>query len=401
MNFPLYIAKRYLLSKSRNATINIITAIALVGVIVGTMALFIVLSVFSGLKAFNINFISATDPDLTVTPSKGKTFFFTDSLANILKDKSVAQYTKYIEERAFFSYQDKRVIAKIKGVDKNFTRVIEIDTTVYAGTWLNTNALDQVVIGNVISRRLSLGINDYINPLKIYVPKPGRGYINNPSQAFKSLISRPVGVFSVTETLDKKYVFANLAFTQALLNYKPNQISGIALKLKEGVVPNSYVNILKKQLGPQFKVRTRTQLNAVFYKMLNTENLISYLIFTLIVIIAIFNVIGAIVMMILDKKDNLTTLFNLGTPVYQIKRIFVLHGPLLQGLGMIIGLLLGVILVALQLHFEFIKITSSMAYPVVFKLSNLLIVVATISVLGYIAAKLASSRISSEVLNKG
>jgi lipoprotein-releasing system permease protein len=401
LNFPFYIAKRYLLSKSRNATINIITAIALVGVIIGTMALFIVLSVFSGLKAFNINFISATDPDLTITPTKGKTFVFTDSLATILKEKSIAQYTKYIEERAFFSYQDKRVIAVIKGVDKNFTQVVKIDTTVYTGKWLQPDALDQVVMGNVISRRLSLGINDYINALKVYVPKPGKGYINNPKQAFKMLSAKPVGVFSVTEALDKKYVFANLAFTQELLSYKAGKISGIALKLEKGITPGNFVNILQKKLGAQYKVRTRAQLNAVFYRMLNTENLVSYLIFTLIVIIAIFNVIGAIVMMILDKKDNLKTLFNLGTPLYQIKHIFVLHGLLLQGLGMIIGLLLGVILVALQLHFEFIKITSSLAYPVVFKLSNLLIVVATISVLGFIAAKLSSNRISPEVLNKG
>jgi len=393
LNFPLYIAKRYLFYKSRNATINIITAIALVGVIIGTMALFIVLSVFSGLKAFNINFISASDPDLTITATQGKSFVFNEDIETILKDKSIAHYSKYLEERAFLSYQDKRVIAVVKGVDTHFTDVIQMDTTVYVGTWLNPEALNQVVIGNTISRQLNLGISDYINSLKVYVPKPGRGYINNPSQAFKMLSSRPVGVFSVTETLDKKYVFANLSFAQALLNYKPNQISGIALKLSPDIMPYNFAEVLKKKLGSPFKVRTRTQLNAVFYKMLNTENLVSYLIFTLIVIIAIFNVIGAIVMMILDKKENLKTLYNLGTPLPQIKRIFVLHGLLLQGVGLFMGLLLGVILVLLQLHFGFLKITSVLAYPVVFNWTNLFLVIITISVLGYIAARLASSRI--------
>jgi len=357
------------------------------------MALFIVLSVFSGLKAFNINFISASDPDLTVTPAKGKSFIFTDSLQSIIKDKSIVAYSKYLEERVFLSYQDKRVIAFAKGVDINFTHVVQLDTTVYAGTWLNTKELNQVVIGNAISRQLSLGINDYINPLKIYVPKPGKGYINSPSQAFKSLTAITVGVFSVTETLDKKYIFTSLPFAQELLNYKPNQIGGLAIKLKNNVAPQDYAVVLQKKIGTTFKVRTRAQLNAVFYKMLNTENIVSYLIFTLIVIIAIFNVIGAIVMMILDKKDNLKTLYNLGTPLAQVKRIFILHGLLLQGVGMAIGLLLGVALVLLQLQFGFLKITASLAYPVAFNWTNLFLVIITISVLGYVAAKLASSRI--------
>jgi len=365
----------------------------LVGVTIGTMALFIVLSVFSGLKAFNINFISASDPDLTITATQGKSFVFNEDIETILKDKSITQYSKYLEERAFLSYQDKRVIAVVKGVDARFTDVVKMDTTVYAGRWLNPEALNQVVIGNTISRQLNLGISDYINSLKVYVPKPGKGYINNPSQAFKMLSSRPVGVFSVTEKLDKKYVFANLPFAQELLNYKPNQISGIALKLSSDIMPDDFAEVLRKKLGTSFKIRTRTQLNAVFYKMLNTENLVSYLIFTLIVIIAIFNVIGAIVMMILDKKENLKTLYNLGTPLPQIKRIFILHGLLLQGVGLFMGLLLAIILVLLQLHFGFFKITAVLAYPVEFKWTNLFVVMITITVLGYVAARLASSRI--------
>ncbi|MCF6213860.1 MAG: ABC transporter permease [Flavobacteriaceae bacterium] len=398
MNFPFYIAKRYLFSKSRNTTINIITRIALVGVIIGTMALFIVLSVFSGLKAFNINFISAADPDLSLIATQGKSFVFTDSLAIMLEDKAIAHYTKYIDERAFFSYQDKRVIANLKGVDSAFVNVIKLDTTVYAGHWLDYGELDETIVGNQISRQLGMPIDDFINPLKVYVPKPGKGYISNPNKAFKMLASRVVGAFSVTENLDKKYVFSSLEFAQELLNYKPNQISGIALKLQTDVDPDTYVSILQKRLGNTYKVKTRTQLNAVFYKMLNTENLVSYLIFTLIVIIAIFNVIGAIVMMILDKKEHLKTLYNLGTTLPQIKKIFVLHGLLLQGIGMLIGLLLGIILVVLQIHFGFLMITTNLAYPVVFNMANLLVVVLTITSLGYLAAKLASNRIDEKVL---
>lgn len=398
MNVSFYIAKRYLFSKSKNATVNIITLIAMFGVIIGTMALFIVLSVFSGLKDFNINYISASDPDITITPDKGKSFEFTNTLSKILQDKSVLNYSKYVEERAFFSYNDKRIIANIKGIDSMFTNVINFDTNVYAGHWMNPLNLDETVIGNSISRQLGLGISDFINPLKIYVPKPGKGYISNPNNAFKMLASQPVGVFSITEELDNKYVFSSLVFAQELLGYQPNQISGIVLKLQPQIDANSAANSLRKKLGSDFKVRTRTQLNAVFYKMLNTENLISYFIFTLILIIGIFNVIGAIVMLILDKKENLKTLLNLGFPISKIKQIFVLHGLLLQAVGMAFGLVLGVILILIQMQFSLIKITSNLAYPVDFRFSNLIIVILTISVLGFLAAKLASNRISLKIL---
>ncbi len=398
LNFPYYIAKRYLFSKSKNTTVNIITLIAMLGVIIGTMALFIVLSVFSGLKIFNHNYISATDPDLTIIPTTGKSFIFNDKIAETLKNSSVLYYSKYIEERAFFSYNDKRTIANIKGVDSLFTKVIKLDTTVYAGRWLDYKYINEAVIGNSISRQLSLGINDYINLLKIFVPKPGKGYISNPNAAFKMRTMQPVGVFSVTEALDKKYVFSSLNFTQELLGYKANQISGIAIKLKKNSDDASIGKILNKKLGKSYNVKTRMQLNAVFYKMLNTENLVSYFIFTLILIIGIFNVIGAIVMLIIDKKENLITLFNLGLNIKEIKKIFVLHGLLLQGIGMLIGLILGIILILLQKHFAWLKITPMLAYPVDFKFINVVIVIFTILVLGFIAAKLASNRISLKIL---
>jgi len=398
LNFPFYIAKRYLFSKSKNATVNIITLIAMIGVIIGTMALFIVLSVFSGLKTFNINYISASDPDLTITPSYGKSFVFFDKIDTILQDKAILHYAKYVDERAFFSYNDKRIIANIKGIDSLFTKVIRLDTSVYAGKWLDNKALDQTVIGNNISKQLSLGISDFINPLKIYVPKPGKGYISNPSQAFKMLPSQPVGVFAITEELDSKYVYSSLLFAQELLDFQPQQITGIVVKLNDKTDVDAVAKNISQKLGTGFKVKTRAQLNAVFYKMLNTENLVSYFIFTLILIIGIFNVIGAIVMLILDKKENLKTLLNLGLPITKIKQIFVIHGLLLQGIGMGIGLFLAVILILIQMQFGLLKITYNLAYPVDFKFSNLFIVILTISILGFLAAKLASNRINLKIL---
>ena len=398
MNFPLYIAKRYLFTKSSNNAINIITLIAALGVIVGTFALFIVLSVFSGLKEFSLDFIRVSDPDLKVSIEKGKTFLFTDSISSILQDEKIAHYSKVVEERAFFNYRDKSHIASIKGVDANYLLVNNIDTAIYIGEWLDKEAMQTVVIGNGVSSTLSLGTYDFIESLKVYVPKPGKGYINNPKTAFNQLNLQPVGVFKLTEELDKKYVFSHIELAQNLLNYKTNQISAIELKLATDVDEKEVIQLLQNKLGNSYKIETREQLNAVFHKMLNTENLVSYLVFTLILIIALFNVIGAIVMMILDKKDNLKTLFSLGATIREIKRIFILQGFLLTFFGLLIGLFLSITFVILQKKLGFIMITTELAYPVEFRIINVIIVFITILILGFLAARIASSRISNKIL---
>jgi len=172
------------------------------------------------------------------------------------------------------------------------------------------------------------------------------------------------------------------------------------LRLKENVDATGFATALQKELGAQFKVETKTQFNALTYKVLNTERLISYLIFTLIIIIALFNVIGAIIMMIIDKKQNLKTLFNLGVTIKEIKKIFVLQGFLLTLFGLTIGLVVGVTLVFLQKKFEFFMITQTIPYPVEFKFFNVVSVAVTIGVLGFIAAKIASSRISPNFIEK-
>ncbi|MCK0130059.1 ABC transporter permease [Flavobacteriaceae bacterium F08102] len=398
MSFPLYIAKRYLFSKSGNNAINIITLIATVGVIVGAIALFIVLSVFSGLKEFSLNFIKVADPDLKVSVVEGKSFEFTNELARQLDLDQIVSYSKVVEERAFFSFKDKPHIANIKGVDEQFLNVNNIDTAIYVGEWLDPDLVQSAVLGNGVSIALSLGPYDFEEPLKVTVPRPGKGYMNNPKRSFSQLNLQPIGVFRLTEDMDKKFVFVHLAFAQELLNYKPNQISAVELKLKPDANVSAVIDLLKDRLGPTFKIQTRAQLNAVFHRMLNTENLVSYLVFTLILIIALFNVIGAMVMMILDKKENLRTLFNLGATLGEIKQIFVFQGFLLSLVGLFIGLSLAIPFVLIQKKFGFILINETLAYPIEFKWFNLLIVILTIVALGYLAAKIASARINDKLI---
>ncbi|NOQ91302.1 MAG: FtsX-like permease family protein [Flavobacteriaceae bacterium] len=398
MNFPLYIAKRYLFSKSSNNAINIITFIATLGVIVSTIALFVVLSVFSGLKNFSLSFIRTADPDLKITYVDGKSFFYNDSIEKALVKDKIASYTKVIEERVFLNYRDKSHVASIKGVDTNFLYVNRLDTAIYFGNWLNYEAKHTVVIGSGISNALSVGAYDFLESLKIFVPKPGTGYITNPKTAFSQVNTQPIGVYRLTDDLDKKYVFANLQLAQELLGYKYNQISAIELKLTKGSNLEDVQETLQNKLGPKFKIQTREQLNSVFYKMLNTENLASYLVFTLILIIALFNVIGAIVMMIIDKRENLKTLFHLGATIKDIRKVFVLQGFLLTLFGLLVGLIIAIPFILLQKKYGFIMITESLAYPVEFHLNNVLIVILTIVVLGFLAAKIASARISKKLV---
>ncbi len=398
MNFPLYIAKRYLRSKSSNNAINIITLIATLGVIVSTIALFIVLSVFSGLKDFSLSFIRTADPDLKITSVEGKSFLFNENIEKVLQRKKIAAYTKVIEERVFLSYGEKSHVASIKGVDSNYLLVNRLDTAVYFGNWVNYDAKYTVVVGSAISSELSIGSYDFLESLKIYVPKPGKGYITNPKTAFNQIGAQTIGIYRLTDDIDKKYVYSNLSLAQDLLNYKPNQISAIELKLSEGISESDVQDELKESLGNDFEVKTRQQLNSVFYKMLNTENLVSYLVFTLILMIALFNVIGAIVMMIIDKRENLKTLFYLGSSVRDIRKIFVFQGFLLTLFGLFIGLILAIPFVLLQKKYGFIMITQSLAYPVEFRFINVMVVIFTIVILGYLAAKIASARISKKLV---
>lgn len=399
MNFPLYIAKRYLKSASKNNAINIINGIASLGIIVGAMALFVVLSVFSGLKDFSLSFSNDSDPDLKVSSTLGKSFYVSaEQNEKLQKINGIAASTKVLEDRVLFMFDGKEIVTYLKGVDASYGKVNDVKKTIFQGDWLEPNTT-QVVVGYGISQKLSLGLFEFNHPFEVFVPRPGKGAIENPEQAFNKTTIAPVGIYAISEDLDSKYVYADLGLTQNLLEYKSNQISAIELKLK----PNSDEEIIKKELQSIFDnkvtVKNRAQLNDSLYKMLNTENIAVYLIFTLVIIIALFNLIGALIMMILDKKENLKTLYNLGAEVKNLRKIFLLQGTLLSVFGGIVGLLLGIIIVLLQQQFQFIMITPTLAYPVVFSIQNVLIVFATIVLLGFIASFIASSRVTKKLLD--
>lgn len=399
MNFSLYIAKRYLFSKSKNNAINIITGIASAGIIVGAMALFVVLSVFSGLKDFSLSFSNDFDPDLKITSTLGKSFFISpEQEKKIEKINGIATKSRIIEERVLFLYEGKEVVTYLKGVDSIYSKVNNVEKSLNIGEWLEPKT-PQVVVGYGIYQKLSLGLLSYSNPLEVYVPKPGKGTINNAEQAFNKSAILPVGVYAVSEELDEKYVFADLNLAQELLEFKPNQVTGIEFKLKPGADEAVISEQLQTIFNNKLTVKNRAQLNDSLYKMLNTEQTALYLIFTLVIILTLFTLAGAIIMLIIDKKSNLTTLYNLGVEVKNLRRIFLFQGSILTLTGGSIGLILGIIIVLLQQKYNLVMVTPSMPYPVIFNIENLVIVLATIFSLGFISSLIASSRVTKKLLD--
>ncbi len=364
----------------------------------GAAALFIVLSGFSGLKEFSLSFSSIFDPDVKVIPASGKTIRLTPKQESQLKEiPGVAQYTKVIEERAFLEYRGKNHIAYIKGVDTNYRRVNPIDSTLLYGSWI-TPQEHVATIGFGISRILSLGVNNFQNLLQVMVPKPGTGQITDPTQAFNSSQLVVSDMFQVNEELDNKYVFVNLDFARELLNYDDNTLSSLEIKTTSNADLTKTMKKVQEVMGENAKILTRIQLNDKLYKMLNAENLAVYLIFTLVLIIALFNLIGSIIMIILDKKSNIKTLHSLGATIPEIRRVFFMQGGLMTLCGGMLGLLLGALIVAGQITFEWVMITPSLPYPMKFMPVNFIAVFATISILGLLASYLASSRIQPKLL---
>jgi len=398
LKFSLYIAKRYLFSKSTNNAINIITLVAGFGIIIGTAALFIVLSGFSGLKNFSLEFTSFSDPDLKIVPNTTKTIQFTAAQKQALTAlSSVAFYSEVVEERMLMSCENKHLAITLKGVDTNYPNAT-IDSILVYGQWFESNSA-QIVAGWGVTSELGFGIFDVSKVIKLYAPKPGTGQISSVKGAFTSMKVANAGIFRINETLDNSQVFTSIENAKYLLNYPPETLSAIEVYLVPSVDEKTARAQIQSVFNNQVTIKNRIQLNDALYKMLNTEHVAVYLIFTLILIIALFNIIGSIIMMILDKKKNLQTLHNLGATVKELRSIFFYQGVLMTLIGGGLGLVIGVVVIWLQQHFSLLMITPSLVYPVDLQLVNVGIVLATILVLGALASRIASQRIAKTQLN--
>jgi lipoprotein-releasing system permease protein len=387
-----------LFSKSSKNAINIIARIAVTAAAVGSIALFIVLSGFSGLREFSLQFTNVFDADLKIYSYQGKSIVFPKELENKLAAiKGIEAYTKTIEERIFIQYRGKNHVAKIKGIDQNFKNVVAVDSILFLNDWLVPNR-DEVVVGLGISQKLSLGVLDYSNLLEIYVPKPGAGQILNPSDAFTKRKAVASGMYSVNEELDSEYVFSDIDYARSLLGMKTNEITSIEVKIAPGSDEHLVRSDIKSIFNNNIRIKNRMEQNDSLYKMLNIENLFVYIFVSLIAAIAIFNITGTIIMIIIDKRNNIKTLVSLGLTLKEVRKIFFYNGLIMTSTGLFIGLFFGIIAIFFQQKFGFVPIAPNMPYPVKLEFMNVVIVLVTILFLGGMASKIAATRVTKKLI---
>lgn len=395
MNFPFYIAKRYLRAKSSQNAVNIINYITFFVVVVGSASLFIVLSAFAGLKDFGLSFSQLTDPELKIVPTSGKFFELTDALGNSLSEmEGVVSYAEELEERVYLSHDNKSQIAFIKGVSDRYTDVVPVEEGLYFGTW---DLLNQGVIGIGLANLLSISVDNFRDPLHLLLPKPLETGFNATSLPYYESFLSISGVYAIEVDLDNKYLFTSIDFARNLLHKSRYEVSGINLKI-DSSSKSDLIESIDSLFAPHAEAKTREELNASLYKMLNTENAATYLIFTLVLIIALFNVVGATLMVILDKRAHLKTLYAMGLRIPELRRIYFYQGFLLSALGGIIGVLFSALLIAGQQFFGWVKIGVDLSYPVALSWVNFMLVLGTIFILGALAALVASRRINKSLL---
>lgn len=383
---------------SKSTAVNIISVIAAAGIVISATALFVILSVFSGLKNFSLSFTNATDPDLKVTTEIGKSFTVSPEQEEKIKGiKGIANYSHVVEERVLFYFDQKEHVAYLKGTDSIFTQVNPMEKQLLAGYWL-TPQTSQCVVGIGTVSKLSLGLSDFGHRLEVYVPTTGKGPIDNPEKAFNKSALVPVAIYSINDDVDSKYVYCDLGLAQELLQYKPNQISALEIKLAPGAQEETVKQELLTLFNNKVVIKNRAQLNDSLYRMLNTENLVTYLICSLVVVLTLFCLAGALIMLILDKRENIKTLFCLGVDVKGLRKIFLYQGIFITALGTFTGLILGTIIIVLQQQFQLITITPTLPFPVEYNITNIIVVLLTLFTLGILASRIAAGRVNSKLL---
>ena len=399
MNTSYYIARRYLVSRSSNNAINFMSLLAGVGVFVSAASLFVVLAGFNGLKDFSLGFISYTSPDLKVSANSGKSFFLSEKKFVEISGLSLfSGVSKSVEERVLISTNKNNQVVRLKGVDGLFPSSI-VDSILVEGHWVNQEE-SVIVAGWGVANSLGLEVLDNINAPVLYAPRPGSGQVLSVDDAFASSAFITSGVFEINEESNNNLVYTSLSAAQELLGYAPSQISSLNFYLHSSVNEVLAVEEIKAVLGNSFLVKNRLAQNDTLYKMLNTEQAAVYLIFTLVVVIALFNVVGALIMMILEKRKDLAVLFSLGLVKKEIGQVFFYQGVLISIFGSLFGVFVGFCLVVLQQNFSLFMITPSLAYPVSVSAMTFVVVLLTVVVLGSLASKLASLQTLKSLENK-
>ena len=403
MKLPFYIAKRYIFSKKSHNLINILSGISVAGVTIGTMALIVVISVFNGLEDLISNMYNSFDPDLKIEARIGKTFnsslFPLQELSAI---EGIANYSEIVEENALLRYKNKQQIVQIKGVDTNFVKVSKVDTCIVEGKFLLQKAdINFIVMGYGIYDMLGIQLNDFSSPVSVYIPKRGKSISIDPTEAFNNELIIPSGAFSIQQDFDTKIVIVPLRFARKMLNYT-NEITSLELSLKTGVDVDKVQSKVEKLIGNKFSVKNRLQQEELFYKIIKSEKFAGILILSFILLIAAFNIVGSLSMLIIEKKKDIAILRSLGATHQLVGNIFLVEGLLISLSGALLGMILGGLICWIQQHFGIIPLEGGGSfvikyYPVQLQWLDFLKVTAIVFVIGLLSTLYTVVQISKRL----
>jgi lipoprotein-releasing system permease protein len=377
--------------------INIISGITVMGVLIGSASLIIVLSVFNGFEKVILSMYSNFSPEIKIEPRLGKTFDPNTAYFNSLhKDTSVFSFTEVLQEKVLIKYGDKPVIANMEGVSDEFLRNKKLDSTIQNGSFtLKSNGQSYAVIGATIQSGLSVNINDSFSRLQVYSPRRNAPVSANPLDEFEVKEIYPSGVFSIEQDFDNIMVVP-IDFAREMLD-QPNEVTSVELNYKAGVDVEAAQKQIIGKIGKDFTVKNRNQQNTELYKTLNYERWAIFMILTFVLIIAAFNIIGSLTMLVIDKRQDIAILISLGANKQIIQRIFFFEGMMISAAGCVAGVLLGFVFCILQQHYGFIGMGGQMtvinAYPIALKLTDFILVFLTVGVISAIASGI-SARLS-------
>ncbi len=387
MNLPFHIARRYLLAKKSTNAVNWITGISSLGVMVGTAAMVVVLAAFAGLDDLVRSFYTSFDPDIKLVPKEGKFMEWTDGEMEILEELDfVDQWSQVVEEKALFRFREREYIAVVKGVDDSYSYVSSIDSFVVNGQFIDPSSAEAGgVFGVGVADYIGLRTMSVLDPVMVYVPKNGAVDKMDPMGNVRFKYINPKGFFQIQPEFDTKYVFTSLEFAQGLFGQEESFVSAIEIKLQEGISMREAKEELTSRYGDLWEVKDRDDLQVAIFKVLKSEGLITFLVLTFILLVASFGILSSVNILILEKKNDIFTLWSMGASERLLRRIFLVEGLLISLGGAGIGFVIGVIIVLLQKHVGLLSMGSGYVveyYPVALRPADILQVLVTIVMVG-------------------
>lgn len=398
MNLPLRFASRYLVSKKTSNAINIISWVSILGMLVGSLGLILVLSVFNGFQSLVISLYDKFSPDYQITAQLGKSFYVDSArLVALQRLKGVQAVSEVVQENALLNYNGKQFLATVKGVKNDYGHLMGIDSAIAVGIFnLKEEKQNEAVLGIGIAQALGVNYDDPLAMMSVYVPKKTGGVVLNPEDAFNVGIVKPAGSFAIQADFDNKYVFVPLDFARQLTGLRWQQVTSVEVLMKRGMANETIQHEIETIFGNSFVIQNRLEQNSTLYKVMKTEKWAVYAILTFILIVAAFNIIGSLSLLVIEKKKDISILKAMGAEEKLVQGIFLYEGFLLSFVGCMTGFFLAAVIILLQQHFQFIKITGGSfvvdAYPVEMQWPDFLLVFCTVIAIGLFAAWIPARR---------